>query len=444
MTRWHGRWRAARASWHYGWVIFGLSVLNLMTEGGLRSTVPVVYVALRDSFQWSAATTSGVFSLAGLVGGLGAPLLGRLLDRWGPRWLFPLGGLLIMLGWGCSSLVTDLWPLLLCYSVIATLGENSIASFATTATLSPWFPRTRGRMLGLADAGNPLGVVLFLPLAQWLIVTIGWRGTFRILGCVFFLLVGPANFFLQRPPPPRPVPPDPETPSVSPPAAPGATRTPEPPVLAPPPGRVATQAVPPMSLWQLGRQAPVCCLVLARLCATLGTHLTSVHLIAFFVAVGYEPLLAASVIAGVGCISVVGRPVSGALSDVLGREVMYTVGLGMHISAILLVLTVGNGQRWWPLLLFVGLSGLSDGIGGLVVGAKAGDLFPITRLGQVMGLVQMGRGLGMMAGPLVGGMLYDRQGSYQLAFLIAVALVSVAIGCMWGVRWTARVTSQAP
>ena len=73
--------RQTRHSRHYGWVIFGLSFLNLVTEGGLKNTVPVLYVALRDSFQWSAAITSSVFSLAGLVGALGAPLLGRLLDR---------------------------------------------------------------------------------------------------------------------------------------------------------------------------------------------------------------------------------------------------------------------------------------------------------------------------------------------------------------------------
>ena len=132
----------------------------------------------------------------------------------------------------------------------------------------------------------------------------------------------------------------------------------------------------------------------------------------------------------------VGRPLSGALSDVLGREVMYTVGLGMHISAIMLMLTLGNGQSMWPIILFVGLSGLSDGIGGLAVGAKAGDLFPVTSLGLVMGLVQMGRGLGIMAGPLLGGLLFDLQGNYLLAFIIAAALVTVAIGCMWGARWT--------
>ena len=60
--------RQARHTLHYRWIIFGLSFLNLVTEGGLKSTVPVIYVALRDSFHWSAAVTSSVFSLAGLVG----------------------------------------------------------------------------------------------------------------------------------------------------------------------------------------------------------------------------------------------------------------------------------------------------------------------------------------------------------------------------------------
>jgi MFS family permease len=84
----------------------------------------------------------------------------------------------------------------------------------------------------------------------------------------------------------------------------------------------------------------------------------------------------------------------------------------------------------------VALNGLSDGIGGLVVGAKAADLFPTRALGAVMGLVQMGRGLGIMVGPLLGGWLFDLQGHYGAAYLLAVALVCAAIGCMWGVRLT--------
>ncbi len=291
-------------------------------------------------------------------------------------------------------------------------------------------------MLGLADIGNPVGAVLFLPLAQWLISTVGWPQTFRIFGVLFFVLLVPANLLLQRRPPLQ-------TGMADPKETPGPCDVPAPPTpLSDAPQSVPVRVTPTVtastragSLW---RQPPVWFLVLARLLASLGTHLTSVHLVAFFVSSGYDPMLAASAIAGVGLISVVGRPLSGALSDVVGRELMYTVGLSMHMSAIRLMLALGDGQSLWPILLFIGLSGLSDGIAGLVVGAKAGDLFPTTELGLVMGLVQMGRGLGMMIGPVLGGLLFDLHGDYLLAFLLAVGLVTVAIGCMWGVRLTSQ------
>jgi MFS family permease len=114
---------------NYGWVIFGLSFTNLLVEGGIKNTVPVMYVALRDSFHWSAAATSGVFSLGGLIGALCVPLLGRLLDRIGPHLLFPLGGLLILLGYLTSSSASKLWHLYTLYSILATVGENSILRF---------------------------------------------------------------------------------------------------------------------------------------------------------------------------------------------------------------------------------------------------------------------------------------------------------------------------
>jgi MFS family permease len=425
--------RTKPGKYPYGWVIFSLSFTNLLVEGGVKNTVPVVYVALRDSFRWSAAATSSVFSLGGLTGALCAPLLGRLLDRIGPRYLFPLGGLLILMGYLTSSCATQLWHLYLLYSILATVGENSISSFTTAATLSPWFPRHRGRMLGLADAGNSLGQVVFLPLAQVLISTIGWRDTFRIFGVLFFLLVGPANFLLQRRPP------------LLPDSARGPRRVEvgAPSTLAgegrdkgdAPSSRIIAPDSPRMP--QILRYPPIWFLVMARLLATMGNHLTHVHIVAFFITAGYNPLLAASAIGAVGLVGMVGRPVSGALSDVLGREVVYTVGSGMQIGGIGLLLALGDGTSLWPIILFVALSGLSDGIGGLVVGAKAADLFPSSALGAVMGLVQMGRGLGIMMGPLVGGLLFDLRGNYVVAFMLAVTLMFVAIGCVWGARLTA-------
>ncbi|MFB3097667.1 MAG: MFS transporter, partial [Dehalococcoidia bacterium] len=131
---------------HYGWAIFGLSFTNLTVEGGIKNSEAVFFVALQKSFQSSALATSAVFSASGLVGAFAAPFLGRFLDRTGPRVMFPLAGLLILVGWLTSSLATDLWQLFILYSLIEAIGQTSISSFANTAVLAPWFPQTRGRM----------------------------------------------------------------------------------------------------------------------------------------------------------------------------------------------------------------------------------------------------------------------------------------------------------
>ncbi|MCI0896192.1 MAG: MFS transporter, partial [Chloroflexi bacterium] len=160
---------------HYGWAIFGLAFTNLTVEGGMKNSAPVVFLALRDHFGRSAAATAGIFSVAGLTGALISPFLGKLLDRLGPRLLFPAGALFILIGYLASSLVSDFWQLIILYGVVATIGETTISSFTATASLAPWFPRNRGRVLGLADAGNPLGQGIFTPLTQLLISAFGWR-----------------------------------------------------------------------------------------------------------------------------------------------------------------------------------------------------------------------------------------------------------------------------
>ncbi|PKB63738.1 MAG: hypothetical protein BZY80_05685 [SAR202 cluster bacterium Io17-Chloro-G2] len=407
---------------HYGWVIFALTGANLTVEGGMKNSVPVIFVALRDGFGRSAAATSAVFSASGITGGLVAPLVGWLLDRLGPKRLFPVAGLVILAGYLLGSYASDMWQLFIFYSLVAALGETTISSFTATATLAPWFPRTRGRVLGLADAGNPLGQGIFAPLAQILISFMGWRLTFRILGLVFFLMVSPANFLLQRRPP-----------------AYEAIQAPLEPVAAPE-SKDPGQSV---ELSRTMRRPAVWFLVLARMSASVGISLTTVHLVAFFIAAGYSGLQAAATIGAVGVVGMVGRPISGTLSDYLGRELVYTAGLGMHISALVLVLLFGDGASMWPIIVFVGLSGLSDGVAGLVVAAKAADIVPSSNLGSVMGVIQLGRGVGFAAGPVIGGLLYDLQGDYLWAFSLAVAMSMGAILLMWAARFASPRQSLA-
>jgi MFS family permease len=436
----------------YRWVMFGVSFSNMMAEGGITDVVPVIYLAVRNAFQWSATATAGIFSVAGLTGTIAAPIAGRLLDRLDPRHVFLLGGGLIAIGFVTSSLASELWQLMLLYGVVLTIGETIVSGFAISALLVPWFPRARGRVLGLVEAGNPLGTLLFVPLAQLLVSTIGWRDTFRVLGLVFLLLLGPGNFLLLRRPPAEPSvagPPGGESP--------GAVAAPDQPAgePSPPAPRGDLAGVGPTGegeedgylRWrQILRMPAVWLLALARFLGQTGRFLVSVHLVAFFAVAGYDPLLAASAIGVAGVVNLAGRPAMGALSDALGREIVLTLGYGLHILSMLIIMLFGDGDRLWPVVIFVGLSGFSDGIGGLVTGAKVADLFPARSLGTVMGIMEGGVKLALISGPLLGGALFDLRGDYQAAFITAMLLMAAAAGIFWGVPWAARThpTVQEP
>ena len=106
----------------------------------------------------------------------------------------------VVLGWLASSFANDIWQLFIFYSVIATLGQVGISSFSATATLAPWFPRSKGAVLGTADAGNPAGQAIVVPLAQLIVSTLGWQWAYRIFGVAFFFMVALPNLLLQKRP----------------------------------------------------------------------------------------------------------------------------------------------------------------------------------------------------------------------------------------------------
>ena len=415
------RWRNRAKTFHYGWIILGLIFGNLFVEGGVRNTQPVLLPALRQNFGGSAAMTSAVFSASGIVSGFAAPVIGRILDRIGPRYLFPIAGIVILFGWWASSFASQTWQLFVFYSLIATIGHTTIGSFSGTAVLAPWFPKSKGVMLGLADSGNPAGQAVVTPLAQYVITNYGLRAGFQTVGLLFFLMTAPLNFLLQRNPPR----------SVS---ATNATDLPEKSVevisLEP--------ATEPDSVGSFNamNEPTVWLLLLSRSAASVSHQMTHLHILAFFVLSGYGEMQAAGALGLAGLIGIVARPCFGILSDKLGREIVFTVAMGMTFSAIVVVILFTSGASFWALLSFVTLSGLSDGLSGLILGAKAADIYRPGVLGRVMGMVDVGRGIGWATGGIFTGVMFDVYGDYTLAYWVASCMALVSIAAVWGVKLT--------
>ena len=414
---------------HYGWVIFALTFSNLTVEGGSKNVQSVFLVAFRDHFRSSLALTSAVFSASGLFGAFIAPFLGLFLDRFGPRVMFPIAGCFILVGWLASSFVSDVWQLFIFYSVVATVGQVGISSFSATATLAPWFPRSRGVALGLADAGNPAGQAIVVPLAQLIVSTLGWQLAFRIFGFAFFVVVVLPNWLFQKRPTESQK--DITTAKVG---VQGEAAISAMPAESPPAGNAQSRTL----MAEVLREPDVWLLMGARAVNSIGSHMIMVHILAFLFLAGYGEIQAALAIGIAGLLGIGGRPATGLLSDILGREIVFTSGMAMSVTAVILVLFLGEGGAWWVLVSFVALSGLSDGISGLLIGAKAADLYPPRMLGTVMGMMEVGRGIGIGVGPIMAGLLFDLQGDYFLAFLISAGLTTASVLLMWSVKLTSR------
>ena len=413
---------AIRRKLHYGWVIFALTFVNLTVEGGSKNVQAVFLVALRDHFRSSVAVTAAVFSASGLFGAFMAPFLGIFLDRFGPRVLFPLAGCLILVGWLASSFASEIWQLFIFYSVIATLGQVGISSFSATATLSPWFPRSKGAMLGTADAGNPTGQAIVVPLAQLIVSTWGWQWAYRVFGVAFFVLVAVPNLLQKRPPPGHG---ETEADGAPPGEEAGGSA-----IIGD--GGVAGEVQTRAQVMETMREPAVWCLCAARAVGAIGNQMTLVHMLAFLFLTGYGELQAAIAIGIAGLMGIGARPAIGLLSDIFGREVIYTLGMSLTVAGVLIVLFFSSGGVWWALVTFVAMSGLSEGVGGLLLGAKAADIYPPRMLGTVMGVLEAGRGIGIGTGPILAGVLFDLQGDYFIAFLISAGLTVVSIFLMWG------------
>lgn len=88
---------------------------------GIRYSFSVFFVAILDEYGWGRGETAGAFSLAMLVHGLFAPVTGTLVDRLGPRKLFPVGAMFLIMGLVAASSIRALWHLYLYFGVVVAV-----------------------------------------------------------------------------------------------------------------------------------------------------------------------------------------------------------------------------------------------------------------------------------------------------------------------------------
>jgi MFS family permease len=409
---------------YYGWVIVAVSFFTLFINLGIRFSFGVFYVAILKEYGWGRAETAGAFSIVMLTQALFAIVTGNLIDRLGPRRLFPLGATFLAMGLAAASRINAIWHLYLFFGVITAIGISTLALPPHMSRIPRWFIRKRGRAGGLVAAGTGVGTMVMAPTIQLMIDTAGWRSAFLILGGMVMCVIVPMTALFQRRSPEDVgqfpdgiVPASGATHPWQREGLPGDTR------FSHPSGQWTLRtALCTRAFWWMG---------LAGSFTAFATNMLVVHQAAHVVDAGYRVTLAALLVGLLGLIRSVGGVLFGFLSDRMNREIACTLGGSAALVGVVLFLFVRDTTSPWILYAFVILFGFGQGSMGPMNAIIMGDLFPGNSLGRIIGTVAIGYGLGGALGPYLGGYFYDYTGSYTVPFLLVIVSISLWVLGIW-------------
>ena len=160
-------------------------------------------------------------------------------------------------------------------------------------------------------------------------------------------------------------------------------------------------------------------------------YAVQVHQTKYLIEIGFSATEAAWALGLVAMVAVPAQIALGALSDRVGREIVWTIAcIGFAICyAALLGLEAGRSE---PLLY---LMVLSQGLLGYaltgIMGPIVAELFEGRHYGTILGIASGSLIAGGAVGPFVAGVVHDQTGSYRIAFLIAIALSLLSSLAIW-------------
>src|ERR1044072_8608096 len=189
-----------RLPFFYGWIIVAVTFVTLAIGVTARTAFSLLFPPIIGEFGWERGVTAGAFSFGFLVSGALSPLIGRLMDRHGPRAVMELGVILMGGGLLLAPLTTQPWHLYLTIGVLVGGGSVCLGYSGQSLFLPNWFVRRRGLAIGIAFAGVGIGSIILLPWVQHMIEQTGWRTACTAMGILVFAVLAPINLLLRKRP----------------------------------------------------------------------------------------------------------------------------------------------------------------------------------------------------------------------------------------------------
>jgi MFS family permease len=390
---------------HYALLVAGVVFLALLVAAGVRGAPGVLIKPLESEFGWDRASISLAVAVSILAFGLGGPLGGALVDRFGARRVFLVGTLLLALGLFALVAIRELWQFHLLFGVALGLGTGAVSQVIGTTVAHRWFRTHRGLVIGAFGAATSAGQLLFIPAMMALTVAAGWRGGVLLLAAASLGVLVPLALVLRDRPEDVGTRAYGEGETVT-----AAERAED--VRRTPIG-VALRSG---DFWLLAGSFFVC--------GYTSNGLVGTHLIPHALEHGFTEVVAAGAVGLMGGMNILGTLASGWLSDRYDNRRLLAVYYGFRALSIAALPFIFESQALFFFAIVYGL----DWIATVPPTANlTASIFGRASLGTLYGWIFFSHMVGAALAAYAGGFFRQILGDYHLIFISAAILGFIAV-----------------
>jgi MFS family permease len=393
----------------YGWRMMAAACALRVLGAGLHSFgFTVFFLPLSQDLNLNRTSTSLAFSLARAEGAIEGPIVGHLLDRYGPKPVMITAVLLMGSGYLLLSQVSGYAAFLVVYLGVISLAHAGGFMHAPMVLINTWFIRHRARAITISSAAFGMGGVLIAPILSVIVQAWGWRWGAAIAGMLFLLIGIPLALTIRRSPESMGLLPDGDAAPIA-----GTGETSSAPKARTEVDVTVAEALRSFAFWGS---------VLAAGIRNGCYHAISVHFIPLMVWKGLSQAEAAFLLGAYAFLGMATTLLLGWYADNANKPRLTAWILFAAAAAMLLPIF---GNSFLALSLFTVLFAAVETtfpLGWAIVG----DLFGRKHYAKIRGYMTLFYTWGGVIGPVIAGAVFDRWATYEplLWSLIGVFLLA--------------------
>ncbi len=374
------------STWRTPALIIGFGCLISLMSFGPRSALGFFLAPMSNANHWGRDVFAFALALQNLLWGIGQPIAGIIADRYGAARVFCVGALMYGLGLALTAHATG--PLALDVSAGALIGfglagTSFMVILSAFAKLLP--PQYRSLAFGLGTAAGSFGQFLYSPLTVALNDAFGWQQTLTIFAMTMLLMLPLSLAFVT-------------------------------------PNEAPVREAAPQSLRQALSEAfahpSYVMLVLGFFTCGFQLAFITVHLPAYLIDRGLSATVGGWTLATIGLFNIIGAVGCGWLCDYLPRR--YLLSFIYFVRAVAILAFISFPVSALSCILFGATMGLmwlstvppTNGIIALMFGTRW--------LATLGGFAFFSHQIGGFLGAWLGGLVFDRTGSYGPVWWLAI------------------------